>query len=171
MLKGTDVAVPQQIVNDRSEREEGMVFERLAAIKDLREEMCRIESEVHSGVACDVSIPAGWLHLLGRGLKLAVAQTKRGHAVGELSEGECRERVEQAERLAAALGEVEPGESYCVGSDYYPTLLIGLRRAAKVQYFEMARLSKHDPLGQRFIAVHSLAVLSKLIWLLHRRTG
>ena len=53
--------LPQQIVDDRSEREEGIVFERLEAIKHLREEMRRIESEGQSGVARDVSIPAGWL--------------------------------------------------------------------------------------------------------------
>jgi hypothetical protein len=165
----SDVAVPQQILDDHSEREEGMLFERLAAIKDLREEMRRIESKGQSGIARDVSIPAGWLQLLGRGLKLVVAQTERGHAAGELGEDERRERVEQAERLAAAIGEVKPGESCRVGSDYYPTLLIGLRQAMKIQYFETARLSKHDPLGQRFIATHSLAALSKLIWFLHRR--
>jgi hypothetical protein len=171
MLEGRDVAVLQQSVDDRSEQEEGMVFERLAAIKELREEMRRIENETPSGVACNVSIPAGWLPLLERGLKMMVAQTKQMHAGGEISDSECREQVAQAERLAAAVDEVEPGKSYCVGSDYYPTLHLGLRQATKIQYVETARLSNRGSPGQQFIAGHSLAVLSKLIWLLHRRMG
>ncbi len=156
-------------VDDRIEREEEMVLERLEAIRELRKETRRIENEGHPGVACDVLIPAGWLELLGRGLQMVVAQAKRRHADGELSDDERREQVEQADRLAGAIRDVEPGEAYCVSSDHYAGLLMGLGQAADIQDFQGAGLSKYDPFGQRFIANHSYDALSQLLWLLHKR--
>jgi hypothetical protein len=56
-----------------------MVLRRLAAIEELRLEGGRLEKD-RDGSASDVTIPAGWLDLLGEGLALAIEEAARDRA-------------------------------------------------------------------------------------------
>jgi hypothetical protein len=89
------IAMAQQVADAQREREEEeeMILERLVAIKALRQETRRLEREYHVAGACDIAIPAGWLHLLDRGLKSAISYAERRHAKGELSDDECRWQI------------------------------------------------------------------------------
>jgi hypothetical protein len=163
----------QQVADAQREREEEeeMILERLVAIKALRQETRRLEREYHVAGACDIAIPAGWLHLLDRGLKSAIEYAETRHAKGELSDDECRERIERAERLVAAIRDVEPGDAFAVAPEHHKALFAGLADLADLQDFEVAQLSEYDPLGQRFIATRSYTALSSLAWFLGGRVG
>jgi hypothetical protein len=141
------------------EREEEMILGRLVAIRELRQATHRLESRGRDVPASDVMLPAGWLHLLDRGLAMTIKDAEEECADGELGADENRERVEHARWLTTAIRGVKPGSAYPVSTAYHEALLEGLRYALQVQHFDTQRMSKHDPLGLRFIAEHSLHAL------------
>jgi hypothetical protein len=151
-----------------AEQEEKMILGRLVAIQELRQETRRLESEGHVAPASDITIPAGWLHLLGKGLAWVTEKAEKEHSSGKLSDDECRECVEQASWLAMAIRDVKPGRAYSVRPDYHEALLAGLAHAVNLQKLEAYRVSEHDPLGLRFITHRSLAVLGKFFLTLSR---
>ncbi|HTD58274.1 MAG TPA: hypothetical protein VK672_05215 [Solirubrobacteraceae bacterium] len=145
------------------EREEEMILGRLVAIRELRQATHRLESRGRGVPASDVMLPAGWLHLLDRGLAMATEDAEEECADGKLSDDENRERVERARWLTMAIRGVKPGSAYPVSPAYHDALLEGLRYALSVQHFDTKRMSEHDPIGLRFIASHSLYALYEFI--------
>jgi hypothetical protein len=142
-----------------AEREEEMVLRRLVAIRELRQATHRLESRGSGVPAANVMLPAGWLHLLDRGLARATQDAEEECADGELSDDENRERVERARGLTTAIRGVKPGSAYHFSPAYHEALLEGLRYVLRFQHFDAQRLSEHDPFGLRFIAWHSLDAL------------
>ena len=146
-----------------AEREEEMILGRLVAIQELRRETHRLESEGRTALASDVTIPAGWLHLLGEGLAWAIEEAEEEHTSGKLSDNACRECLEQTRWLAMAIRDIKPGCTYSVGPGYHEALFAGLAQALDIQKLEAHRVSEHDPLGLRFIAERSFEVLARFI--------
>jgi hypothetical protein len=171
--RSTSDMATQQIADAgrECEEEEEMILERLVAIKALRQETRRLEREYHSAGACDITIPAGWLDLLGRGLEWAIAHTEIRRDKGGLSDDELRGQIERVEQLAAVVRDVASSGAFSVGPEHHKALFAGLATARELQDAEVARLSDYDPLGQRFIAAHSEDALSSLAWLLWGRVG
>jgi hypothetical protein len=144
--------------------EEEMVLRRLAAIRDLRQETHRLESEGDKALASGIVIPADWLHLLRRGLTSSIELAEEEHADGKLSDHECRERVKRARWLIGAIDDAQPDSVYSVAPNYQEALRVGLCRALLFQSAEQQRLTKYDPLGLRFIAERSELALGDLVW-------
>jgi hypothetical protein len=154
------------VVRD-AEAEEQMILERLLAIQDLRREARRLESERRDASGSDVAIPAGWLHLLARGLAIAIEDVESDHAEGTLSDREYLEHVERTQWLAQAIRDTAPDSAYSVRPDYHEELHAGLSGAFCIQKFEAEGLFEHhDPHGLHFIAQAQLVALYEFITIL-----
>jgi hypothetical protein len=82
---------------------------------------------------------------------------------GEFSDEEHREYMERARWLATAICDTKAGSACSVSPLYYEALLDGLGDVFTPMYFEAKLMSKHDPLGQRYIAWHSVEALWRFI--------
>jgi hypothetical protein len=143
-----------------AEAEELMILERLLAIQELRKETRRLEEEGGAASGSDVRIPSGWLDLLAEGLAMAIEDAESGDSERELSDRECRERVERTRWLAQAIRDTVPDCALSVSPDYHEALRDGVYGAFRKQKVSVMRLVEHyDPHGLHFIVRAQLVAI------------
>jgi hypothetical protein len=140
--------------------EEEMILERLLAIRDLRSEIQRLESDGVEALKSDIAIPAGLSYLLVRGLEAEIEAEESDDTQDWISEGEHGAHPERMRSLLQAIRDRASTGAYAVSPEYHGELRAGLRGALRIQKFEAAKVSDHrDPPGLRFIAKALLVTL------------
>jgi hypothetical protein len=137
-----------------------MILERLLAIRDLRNETQRLESDGSDTLASDIAIPAGLFYLLTQGLEMEIEDSESDDTPDRLSEGEHGAHPERMQSLLQAIRDATPNCAYSISPVYHGELRAGLRGALRIQKCEAEKVSDHrDPLGLRFIAGALLVAL------------
>jgi hypothetical protein len=150
---------------------EAAIMARRVDIQALRAEARRVASEGQDVWKLGITIPAGWLPALARGLDHVVhrwqdkeAEERADGSASEEAGFDGTELFERMTLLASAIRDVEAGSAYVVCASDREALFRGTAGALLIQEIEVQRLSEYvDPPVLRFVAIEQRDALARFL--------